>query len=172
MTARWPEVDPERLLRLSEEVSRIATPLAEISKALTVLIGESEAIASLRNPTVSEETVRCLIRARRERTRYLSPELLAEPAWDMLLDLLHAELTHRRVPVSSLCTASGVPPTTALRWLNYMIDQKLVIRRPDPFDGRRAFAELTPEASGTLRRYVTDVVLAPGNEVSDTGSGR
>ena len=71
-------------------------------------------------------------------------ELFADPAWDMLLDLLQAEIAQLRVPVSSLCIAAAVPATTALRWLKTMTDQGMFVRRADPHDGRRVFVELAP----------------------------
>jgi hypothetical protein len=103
------------------------------------------------------ETVRAVIRARRLRARYFPEELFADPAWDMLLDLLQAELSHLRVPVSSLCIAAAVPATTALRWLKTMVQEKLFVRRADPHDGRRVFVELAPETSFALRRYFAEV---------------
>ena len=73
----------------------------------------------------------------------------------MLLDLLQAEISQLRVPVSSLCIAASVPATTALRWLKMMTQQGIFLRRADPHDGRRVFVELAP-ASQALRRYFAD----------------
>jgi DNA-binding MarR family transcriptional regulator len=98
-----------------------------------------------------------VIRARRLRSRYFPEELFADPAWDMLLDLLQAEIAQLRVPVPSLCIAAAVPATTALRWLKAMVQQGLFVRRADPHDGRRVFVELAPDASRALRRYFADV---------------
>ena len=105
---------------------------------------------------VSLDTVRAVIRARRLRGRYFSEELFADPAWDMLLDLLQAEISRLRVPVSSLCIAAAVPATTALRWLKTMVQEGLFLRRDDPHDGRRVFVELAPQTSHALRRYFND----------------
>jgi DNA-binding MarR family transcriptional regulator len=148
----------ERLRQLSDEVGRIASTLARLSTgpAAATRVIES-APATEEAPPVSSETVRSVIRARRLRARYFQEELFADPAWDMLLDLLQAELSHLRVPVSSLCIAAAVPATTALRWLKTMVNQGLFIRRADPHDGRRVFVELAPEASHALRRYFADV---------------
>jgi predicted transcriptional regulator len=66
--------------------------------------------------------------------------LFADPAWDMLLDLLQAEIAQHRVPVSSLCIAAAVPATTALRWIKTMTDVGLFKRRADPHDGRRCLS--------------------------------
>jgi DNA-binding MarR family transcriptional regulator len=107
-------------------------------------------------PPVSAETLRSVIRARRLRSRYFEEDMFADPAWDMLLDLLQAELAQLRVPVSSLCIAAAVPATTALRWLKTMTQQGMFLRRADPHDGRRVFVELAPQASQALRRYFAD----------------
>ena len=147
-----------RLRQLSDEVSRIASTLARLSTgpaSAPRLMEQPAAAADL--PQVSADTVRTVIRARRLRARYFDEEMFADPAWDMLLDLLQAELTQLRVPVSSLCIAASVPATTALRWLKTMTQQGIFERRADPHDGRRVFVELAPQASQALRRYFADV---------------
>jgi DNA-binding MarR family transcriptional regulator len=146
-----------RLRQLSDEVSRIAATLARLSSGPAAAAPIMEAPAKFDAPEVSAETVRSVIRARHLRARYFSEELFADPAWDMLLDLLQAEIAHLRVPVSSLCIAAAVPATTALRWLKTMVSDGLFIRRADPHDGRRVFVELAPETSIALRRYFAEV---------------
>jgi DNA-binding MarR family transcriptional regulator len=147
----------ERLRQLSEEVSRIASTLARLSTGPTPSPPRAEAALPAELPPLSAETVRSVIRARRLRARFFSEELFADPAWDMLLDLLQAEIAQLRVPVSSLCIAAAVPATTALRWLKTLVGQGLFVRRADPHDGRRVFVELAPDASYALRRYFAEV---------------
>ena len=147
----------DQLRQLSDEVSRIASTLARLSTgpgAAAPLVPKPSASDA---PAVSAETIRSVIRGRRLRSRYFHEELFADPAWDMLLDLLQAEISHLRVPVSSLCIAAAVPATTALRWLKTMVSQGLFIRRADPRDGRRVFVELAPAASHALRSYFAEV---------------
>ena len=153
------EPNTVRLRQLSDEVSRIAATLARLSVGPgTPAANRNEpAAASGEVPSVSIETVRQVIRARRLRARYFDEELFADPAWDMLLDLLQAEIAQHRVPVSSLCIAAAVPATTALRWIKTMTDAGLFKRRADPHDGRRVFIELSPEASEAMRHYFGDV---------------
>jgi DNA-binding MarR family transcriptional regulator len=167
MTKYTPDTKAERLLQLSEEIGRIAGSLAQLSIASADPVREWGPVAGSGAPDVSEETVNWLIRARRERARYLPPELFADPAWDILLDLLQAEITSRPATVSSVCSASGVPATTALRWLKHLADEGLVLRKPDPNDGRRVYVELAPKVSEALRCYVVDVVQAEAG-----GAGR
>jgi DNA-binding MarR family transcriptional regulator len=145
-----------RLRQLSDEMGRIASTLARLSSgpgspAIKATEGKLDA------PDVDADTVRAIIRARRLRSRFFSEELFADPAWDMLLDLLQAEIAQLRVPVSSLCIAAAVPATTALRWIKTMTEQGLFVRRADPHDGRRVFVELAPAASDAMRRYFADV---------------
>jgi hypothetical protein len=145
-----------RLRQLSDEVSRIAATLARLS-AEPIAPAPAREPANQDAPDVSADTVRAVIRARRLRGRYFSDEIFADPAWDMLLDLLQAEISQLRVPVSSLCIAAAVPATTALRWLKTMVSQGLFVRRADPHDGRRVFVELAPETSHAMRRYFAEV---------------
>ncbi|MFC7536803.1 hypothetical protein ACFQPG_05405 [Sphingomonas sp. GCM10030256] len=79
-----------RLRQLSEEVSRIASTLARLSgeagPASPASVLQAPATAEL--PAVPGDAVRSIIRARRARGNYLPADLFADPAWDMLLDLL------------------------------------------------------------------------------------
>ena len=147
----------ERLRQLSDEVSRIASTLARLSSGPAASPALRETAPANDLPPLSADTVRSVIRARRLRARYFAEELFADPAWDMLLDLLQAEIAQLRVPVSSLCIAAAVPATTALRWLKTMVSQELFLRRADPHDGRRVFVELAPATSQALRRYFAEV---------------
>lgn len=151
------EQNAERLRQLSDEVNRIASTLARLSAGPAAAAPRPEPPAGADTPAVSADVVRAVIRARRLRGRYFSEDLFADPAWDMLLDLLQAEIAQLRVPVSSLCIAAAVPATTALRWLKTMVSKGLFIRRADPHDGRRVFVELAPEASRALRRYFGEI---------------
>ena len=147
----------ERLRQLSEEVSRIASTLARLSAGPVVSRPILEPAPAGDVPPLSADVVRNVIRARRLRARFFDEELFADPAWDMLLDLLQAEIAQLRVPVSSLCIAAAVPATTALRWLKTLVGQGIFVRRADPHDGRRVFVELAPHASTALRRYFAEV---------------
>ena len=146
-----------RLRQLSDEVSRIAATLARLSAGPSSAGVEKPAPATGEAPGVSLDTVRQAIRVRRIRARFFDEELFADPAWDMLLDLLQAEIAQHRVPVSSLCIAAAVPATTALRWIKTMTDVGLFKRRADPHDGGRIFVELSTGASEAMRRYFGEV---------------
>ncbi len=158
MTAKSGNFEIGRLLQLGGEVSRIAEKLAQLSIGNQPLEIRTDAVPD--GAVISPEIVKWLIRARQERARYLPHDLFADPAWDMLLDLLHAEIIYAKVTVSSLTWASGVPPTTALRWIKAMVKEGLLLRQPDPHDGRRVFISLAPHVSAGLRGYFEDIVQA------------
>jgi hypothetical protein len=107
----------------------------------------------MRAPLPDPRLVRRIIRHRRLRARYFDGDLFADPAWDMLLDLTAARVEHTRVSVTSLCLASGVPPTTALRWVSQMMTAGLLERMDDETDRRRAFITLSEKAVSAMARY-------------------
>ena len=151
--------DQAQLQKLSEEVKRIASTLATIAVTHRVEASPDEGLPANNCPASAAalETVRHAIKARRLRSQFFDQALFSDPAWDMLLELYSAELSQLRVTVSSLCTASAVPSTTALRWISSMTDVGLFQRRPDPFDGRRFFVELSDDASESMRGYFREL---------------
>ncbi|MDE1467832.1 MarR family winged helix-turn-helix transcriptional regulator [Aurantiacibacter sp. D1-12] len=116
-----------------------------------------ELVRKPRPPLPDARLVRQIIAQRKARAKYLDEELFADPAWDMLLDLTAARVEHQRVCVTSLCIASGVPPTTALRWIGQMTEAGLFERVEDDTDRRRAFIDLTDKAVDAMARYFEEV---------------
>ena len=116
-----------------------------------------------------------LYKTRRVRARHFDDNIFGEPAWDMLLDLyVHSNSGHR-TSVKSLCLASHVPETTALRWIGLLVDAALVFREDDESDRRRVFLSLTSSGKAAIRRYLIEVnnLLRPARlptlMLSDTG---
>ena len=173
------EEDRLVLLRLTEQVGQIAQRLDRMGAppALaaepglsafrfespnTAYMGadndHSERLIRAARPALPDpRLIRQIIRQRQLRARFFDGDLFADPAWDMLLDLTAARAEHSRVSVTSLCIASGVPPTTALRWIGQMTDAGLLERIEDETDRRRAFITLTDKAADTMARYFADI---------------
>ncbi|AOF98732.1 winged helix DNA-binding domain protein (plasmid) [Blastomonas sp. RAC04] len=82
-----------------------------------------------------------------------NPSLLANPAWDMLIDLFLHTHADKPVSTSALCIGSGLPMSSALRLVRKLCDANLVLREPDPADGRRKFIRLTPRTWEGLNRH-------------------
>jgi hypothetical protein len=160
--------DVARFERLHEEVARIAETLARLTRDAR----ESATPTALREPVsgyrgpedgppeITAPEVRATIRARRMRSQFFPPDLFADPAWDMLLDLFAAALEGRRVSVSSLCIAAAVPPTTALRWIGALHESGLFERQADPTDRRRAYIALSAKGMDGMRLYAAAVKRA------------
>jgi hypothetical protein len=100
--------------------------------------------------------IRTMLRARRLRAHYFPAELFADPVWDMLLDLLAAQLEGKKVAVSSLCIAAAVPATTALRWIGVLTESGLAVRVADPEDGRRVHIVLAEPTARALAAWLRE----------------
>jgi hypothetical protein len=109
---------------------------------------------------VSEEWLQRLVRMRTLRDSHFPRDLFCDPAWDMVLDLTLAHLGSKQISVSSLCVASGVPATTALRRIDDLVDCGLAKRLKDPSDGRRVFVALTDEGLKRVIAFVDALALA------------
>lgn len=94
------------------------------------------------------------LRQRRKRETMFKTELFADPAWDLLLDLLVQTHIGRQTSVSSACLAAGVAPTTALRYVVKLEAAGLIRRVPDPGDRRRYFLELLSPAERAIRDWI------------------
>lgn len=145
---------PPRLAQLSEAMGQIASILASLPEEEAPPAGGPEDSDRQARSQIDAGQIRAMIRARRIRDDYFKGGLFADPAWDMLLDLMAARLDRQRVAVSSLCIAAAVPPTTALRWIKTLTEGGLFIRVADAQDGRRVFIELSDKAAAALEAYL------------------
>jgi len=169
------EEDRLMLLRLTEQVGRIAERLEKLSPGQREGGGafrfESPAQAwraqgedqrsareeELRPRLPEAAVLRRIIKARQARMRHFDADLFADPAWDILLDLAAARAERQQVSVTSLCIAAGVPATTALRWIGQMVDADLLVRVSDPHDRRRAYIALSDNTADALARYFSEI---------------
>jgi DNA-binding MarR family transcriptional regulator len=107
---------------------------------------------------------KAMYRARRKRQRHFAmlERDFGEPVWDVMLDLFIAGREKRRVSVSSACIAADVPPTTALRWIQHMEEQAVVVREPDPTDRRRTYLRLSEPIAAAMECYITELLPGEG----------
>lgn len=165
------EEDRLMLLRLTEQVGRIAERLEKLPSGQRAGGGafrlESPAPAwrsdgpgeggSERPRLPHASIIRRAIKHRHARARFFDPDLFADPAWDILLDLAAARAERQRVSVTSLCIASGVPATTALRWIGQMVEGGLLVRVADPHDRRRAYIALADTTADAMALYFAEI---------------
>lgn len=119
----------------AQHIAALSADARRIAEALEHLAKNADADPGIQ---ISAALVRRLIRLRRDRDRHFPAEIFADPAWDMLLDLMAARMEGIDVPVSSLCVAAAVPTTTALRWIRALSEAGLLERRIDMADARRS----------------------------------
>jgi DNA-binding MarR family transcriptional regulator len=105
----------------------------------------------------SSELARSIIKARALRRRYFDECLFSDPAWDILLELYALKCEDVRVSVSKLSIAASLPCTTALRWIDKLESECLVVRTADPLDGRRVWIDLSELGWRTMRTYLTNI---------------
>lgn len=90
-----------------------------------------------------------LYHMRRSRDRLMPKGLMGEPAWDVLLALFSEEPD--RVTLSAVSQASGVPPSSACRWIDLLSAEGLVERIAHPRDANLMFVSLTAKGRASVR---------------------
>jgi DNA-binding transcriptional ArsR family regulator len=104
--------------------------------------------------TNAADLARQLYRQRRRREQYFSAGLFGEPGWDLLLDLYIARCEGKRRSTKSACIGSGVAQTTALRWLDRLEKEGLIVRWHDVHDERQTLVALTDEAFARMTAHL------------------
>ena len=95
-----------------------------------------------------------IYQARSRRARYWCPDLLGEPAWDILLDLFVAAVRGVTVRTSSACLASRSPLTTGLRWIGELEKHGLLERYAEFGDCRVKLVRLSRQGFQSMRSYL------------------
>jgi FixJ family two-component response regulator len=101
--------------------------------------------------------IRRLLREENKRRQIGNGLLFGDPSWSMLLDLLIAKMEGRKVAVSSACIASGAPTSTAMRLINRLVSESILMRIPDANDGRRDFLAIDPAIEKPLITYLSEL---------------
>jgi len=99
-----------------------------------------------------------VLRVRQQRNAILGADSFRDPAWDMLLDLYVQDSGVAGTMVSALCIASGVPQTTALRYIYRLEQLGLVKTTGHPTDQRRTMVSLVESARPKIERLL-DMML-------------
>jgi DNA-binding MarR family transcriptional regulator len=157
-----------RTIKLTESELRAAARVLEVivglagdrGRELTKLAGAN--VPASCNPVreLLVEYARQTFVQRARRSQNFHPAMFGEPAWDMMLALYVTEQSQARHTVSGLVNLSGVPPTTALRWLDFLEKEELVARRSSPTDRRVIYIELTDKARESLDAFFAGTVPA------------
>lgn len=148
-------------LSRSASAGRSAMDQSQVVKTLAA----NDSITAAGEPPatpLTPEHLRRIIKARALRSRMFDASLFSDPAWDMLLDLMLAHLSGKKVYVTSLCIAAGVPIATAFRRIEDLASKGLVTKTRDSKDTRRVFVELTDAGTQKMASYFGAVGLRAG----------
>jgi len=97
---------------------------------------------------------RTVLRHRHERLELLPPDIFGEPAWEMLVEL-YASGIRSAAGAHGLAEASGVPPSSARRWIDYLEQHELLVRQV--VDGIESF-RLATKAIRALDSYFCQIL--------------
>jgi DNA-binding MarR family transcriptional regulator len=148
---------PARGVTLSSEEVRQAVHLLQRLTAPTP--SESDgSVAESRNALSS--VARFSLAVRQERNQHFSPAMFGEPAWDLLLALYVEQAENETPTASMLAKAAGIPITTALRWMDYLEEKRLIERERSSFDRRVSTVTLSESGRIRLEGYFAEVLAA------------
>jgi hypothetical protein len=118
-----------------------------------------DALTAGRATAITAPMVRRIIAAGRLREDHFGIGF-GDPAWAMMLELFLARLEQRPLRATSLSRVSGVPLTTALRWIDRLDEMGILVRTPDP--GDRSGIALSEKAEDQMRAYLLSALkLSP-----------
>jgi len=106
----------------------------------------TEGIEAARNRVMARR-----ILAQRSAREVICLPIFGEPAWEVLLRLYAVE--GGALKAEDVVEDTGAPASVANRWLDYLEDQRLVVRLENPFDRRIAQLRLTNRATELLDSY-------------------
>ena len=126
----------------------------DAARLLALIVGQERAQRTrlLQNTT---EVARAILEDRRRRGRIFNAGMFGEPAWELLLNLYVMDKDGPRLTIGRLIDSAKCAQTTALRWLQYLQDQGLIVRQEHPGDARTAFVSLTNKARDALDLYLS-----------------
>lgn len=132
-------------------VRRIGAAAASAPRARQA---EGSALRSRGAADVALENAKSTLRRSILRKQLLGiPDLLGDPAWEMLVDLFIHERENRPLSITSFCTTPSIPLSSALRLCQKLCEAGVISRVPDLFDGRRSYLRLERGTAHRLDAY-------------------
>lgn len=140
-----------RLNRIADEIE--SNPVAAEAIALpNEPVGPLNVLEA--GPNHLGQVARAIHAARRRRNRWFGRGLFGEPSWDVLLHAFEHKVSGKPLTTKSVCFASGVASTTALRWIGVLEEAGLLRRTPSERDRRETLVELTDKGFRAMTLYL------------------
>lgn len=153
-------VSAQDAARLFGLVDRIARKFScNASEAINIVLNAAQSIDPDLAPKASSpiEFGARTRRIRARRNEFFGVRSFRDPSWDMFVDILVAQKQGRNISVIGACAGAGVPTTTALRHLDYLIRSGLILRQPDATDQRRYNLKVSDDAAEKLVTMLTQL---------------
>lgn len=156
------ETMPARVAAILNDLSTL--PLDQEDRSLITqillsgLVGKE--VIKTPEPASLNKLARDIFQVSHQRNEALGESCCPDPEWNMLLELTTAHTECRPIDVTSLCAASGVPTTTALRHIERMSAVGLISRKASTSDRRRTWVDITPRALSATEKLLRQVYRA------------
>jgi len=149
-------LSPEEAAHLLSSVSALSARMGcSFSDALRHLVTLADSAGPKpARPRDRRDYARRMLRVRQQRSAIFGADSFRDPAWDMMLDLYVQDGSSAGTMISALCIASGVPQTTALRYIYRLEQLGLVQTTNHPTDQRRTMVSLTDKARPRIERML------------------
>jgi DNA-binding MarR family transcriptional regulator len=143
-------LSPEDVRQAIRLLQRLTGPTRRVSDR-SVEVASRDALSSVAQLSLA---------VRQERNQHFSPAMFGEPAWDLLLALYVEQAENEAPTVSMLAKVAGIPITTALRWMDYLEEKRLIERERSSFDRRASTVTLSESGRTRLEGYFAEVLVA------------
>lgn len=154
---------PTKTINLSSE------DLASVRRVLSHLDGHGDPLSE---PPADagrlREIAARMLDLRRSRMEFLNRAMLGEPAYEMLLRVY---VSSEPLTAARLADLTGVPHSSALRWIDYLVSKELVTRNRHPKDRRATVIDLTLKGKETLDALLRMIEEAVIWKPVDKGDG-
>jgi len=116
---------------------------------------EAERPSALKYPPEALlERAEQILRVRRAREQLFSRAICGEPAFELLL-CLYLQSKEKETSVTSVATSAGIPYSSAMRWIRYLVGKGYVERTDSRSDRRVTCVELTPYARAMMDEFLS-----------------
>lgn len=100
------------------------------------------------------ERAESILRVRRARERLFCRSMFGEPAFELLL-CLYVQSGQKDVSLTSLTRPTGIPYSSALRWIRYLVDKGFVECAESRSDRRSTTIQLTPSGRSVMNEFLS-----------------
>jgi len=100
------------------------------------------------------ERAKSILRVRRAREQLFCRAMFGEPAFELLL-CLYVQSGQKGISLTSLTKPTGIPYSSAIRWIRYLADKGFVECAESKMDRRATTIQLTPSGRAVMDDFLS-----------------